>query len=727
MRNFKRMISIALIVLLSLLFTLPQSVIVSASAVNSTVGNQISLQTIKQAIDKASQNVINGGVDSEWEAIGLAKAGKKVPESYTNDLSLHIEDQVVGGLENKRIKITDIERLAMAATAIGKDPRAIDGLNLIEHIYNSPERRGGFDTMTFQGNNGPIFALIALDTKYFDVPEDAKWTRQKLIDELLRTQNDDGSWNLNENFDTPSIDITAMAIIGLSPYKDRAAVKKALDGAVNYLSSVQTKEGGFDGGSFVGGITSEAASQVIIGLTAYGIDPTGKKFTKQQNLIEHLFGFQNKDGGFKHTADYADSNEMATEQALQALVAYKLFLEGGGSLYQFGKINNTPEPPVDTVAPQIVINGISDGKTVSTSNITFTVKAHDDADGEVELAVKVNDKSLTPKDGTYRAVLKEGENNITVSATDQAGNKANLSYTVFYQIEKNIEIGKESAVKSGERIKINGTNTTVLLPDDIPVGTTLIVTKANEKHEGLKQSGDLLHFDFQYPSDKKIKGSFLLTMGVNDGIDVEKTGIYYFNEQTGKWKYTGGWGKAKNGVISIKVDHFSTYGVFTDTDGPVNIQFTEEEITSNKITVGLSADDPSGIKKYILYRNGKVIADVKGKETEFTDKDLKSGQDYEYRVIAVDGLGNKSSEESTTVTTLTEEAMKSGNDEDSSGGDKDHLNHDQKQTVNGKTATTDKGDKLPQTATNIYNFLIAGAALIIIGFVILYIRKRRWV
>src|SRR5699024_567135 len=152
-------------------------------------------------------------------------------------------------------------------------------------IYNSPERRGGYDTMTFQGNNGPIFALVALDTKNFEVPDDAKWTRQNLIDELLSTQNEDGSWHLNENFESPSIDITAMALIGLSPYKDQPEVKEALDKAVEWLSDKQSNNGGFDGGDFVGGITNEAASQVIIGLTAYGINPTDEQFTKNGNDV----------------------------------------------------------------------------------------------------------------------------------------------------------------------------------------------------------------------------------------------------------------------------------------------------------------------------------------------------------------------------------------------------------------------------------------------------------
>lgn len=46
---------------------------------------------------------------------------------------------------------------------------------------------------------------------------------------------------------------------------------------------------------FVGGITSEAASQVIIGLSANGIDPTNEEFVKNENsLISHLLSYQRR-------------------------------------------------------------------------------------------------------------------------------------------------------------------------------------------------------------------------------------------------------------------------------------------------------------------------------------------------------------------------------------------------------------------------------------------------
>ncbi|WP_052345731.1 DUF4430 domain-containing protein [Paucisalibacillus sp. EB02] len=397
------------------------------------------------AIENTSAFILENGVDSEWEAIGLATSGKVIPENYLSVFHENVENQIISGLENGRIKITDIQRIAIAAVAICLDPRNIDGMNLLELIYNSPERRGGFDTMTFQGNNGPIFALIALDTKNFPVPEDAKWTRQALIDELLRTQNDDGSWSLNEMFDTPSVDITGMALTGLSPYKDQPAVREALDRAVNWLSSVQTDNGGFDGGDFVGGITSEATSQVIIGLSAYGIDPTSQAFTKNgNNIISHLLAFQNPDGGFKHTMDYDYSDAMATEQALQALVAYNNFHNGKGSLYHFGELEE--ELPDD--------NGDNPGEEEKPGN-------QEDEQGKDEEPKDQDEQEKDENHGDKTDDLEKGGNN--TDEKEQQGNPEN---------NKNDQKDKDS-------LKDNGKERTVTDQVSNEIGKKLPDTSSN--------------------------------------------------------------------------------------------------------------------------------------------------------------------------------------------------------------------------------------------------------
>lgn len=344
---------------------------------------------IGERIDKTASYILSNKVTSEWQAIGLARAGKDVPSSYDDVFYQNVETQVEEMMDWGRTKITDIERLSIAAVAIDKDPTDVNGTDLIDSIYNSM-MRGKTDSMLIQGNNGPIFALIALDTLDFPEPEDSKWNRDKLIEELINNQNDDGSWALNPSFPDPSIDITAMAIIGLSPYKDQPEVKESIEGAIEYLSSVQNDKGGFTE-SFVGGTSSEATSQTIIGLTAYGMDPTDEMFTKNgNNLIDHLITYHNADGGFSHLLDYG-SNGMATEQAMQALVAYDLFLKDEGRLYDFSSM----EGPV--VDKEYLEEKIKEAENIDTDSKTEeSVLVLEDAIEQAESVL--NDEEATEDD-----------------------------------------------------------------------------------------------------------------------------------------------------------------------------------------------------------------------------------------------------------------------------------------------------------------------------------------
>ena len=317
----------------------------------------------QQALEKVVDHMLQQDITSEWQAIGLAKAGVKVPGGYEEEFYKNFESQVASRSGTGRLKITDVERLTMAAVAIGKDPTDVRKFNLLDKIYNSENHNyQNSDTMTYQGNNGLTFALIALDTKNFAVPENARWNRESIIAELIKNQREDGSWSLQIGVPDAktSYDITAMALIGLAPYKEQAPVKAAIDKAVDFLSEHQGPTGGFNE-AFVGGISSEATSQVIIGLTANNLDPQSDHFTKNGiNLVDHLLSFQTTDGGFKHTAGESGSNAMATEQALQGLVAYDLYTKGEGRLYDFNEMTPEPQPEIEVAGPSALQDLVND-------------------------------------------------------------------------------------------------------------------------------------------------------------------------------------------------------------------------------------------------------------------------------------------------------------------------------------------------------------------------------
>ena len=276
----------------------------------------------------------------EWMVIGLARSGRPVPAGYYDNVVEYVKAMADANERLHRAKVTDNARVILALTAIGKDVTNVGGHNLLK----------GMDNMAYvqkQGINGPIFTLIALDSHNYPTMGDV--TREKLIQVILDAQLPGGGWNLSgENADT---DMTAMAIQALAPYyKTNETVKAAVDKALEALSALQRGDGGF--GSW-GTVNSESCAQVIVALTALGIDPaTDSRFVKNgSTVLGALAGFYVDGGGFKHTAD-GERNGMATEQGYYALAAYYRFLNGQTSLYNMSDVTiqtggHTPGNPDD--------------------------------------------------------------------------------------------------------------------------------------------------------------------------------------------------------------------------------------------------------------------------------------------------------------------------------------------------------------------------------------------
>jgi uncharacterized protein YjdB/putative cell wall-binding protein len=277
---------------------------------------------ITALINGISSNITLDNCD-DWIALGLNKTGKTIPDGYLESLQQRVRDNTEGGVLDFGVKTTEGERLTLAVLASGGDPENIEGQNILSYICNS---------YMDQGINAYVFGLIALDSKNFDVPEAAKWTRESLVDAILGQQLSDGGWSYGGDAADP--DMTAMAISALAPYKSQEEVKTALDRGIAVLSQIQDDDDG--GYSSYGAKCSESSAQVIIGLCANGIDPTtdGRFIKNGKNPMDSLLTFATEDKkGFGHTND--SYNGMATEQGLEALAAYNLFKDGKGSLYSF--------------------------------------------------------------------------------------------------------------------------------------------------------------------------------------------------------------------------------------------------------------------------------------------------------------------------------------------------------------------------------------------------------
>ena len=291
-------------------------------------------------LNEATQKTVNylcenveepnfGSVGGEWTVLGLARAEADVSdeyfEMYFQNVSAYTASQN-GVLYAK--KYTEYSRVILAVTASGYDPADVGGYNLLLPLAD-------FEQTVFQGINGPVFALLALDSGSYEIPENAadstQATRDMYVDYIINAQLPGGGWSLAGG--EAEVDLTAMVLQALAKYSDRKDVAEAIDKGLEILSSKQNENGGYQFNA-AEPESSESTAQVIVALVELGIPLDDPRFVKNGNtLLDALLRFQNEDGGFCHILD-EDSDLLATEQAFCALAAVNVMWYREGSLYK---------------------------------------------------------------------------------------------------------------------------------------------------------------------------------------------------------------------------------------------------------------------------------------------------------------------------------------------------------------------------------------------------------
>ena len=291
-----------------------------------------------------------GSTAADWLPIGLSRYGAEDDyDSYLAALRTYVEQKYREPDKLDRTKATEWHRIALAVLACGGDPthfgRDENGadINLIaDGVYD----RGKTADLGRQGLNGWLWGLITLDSMKYTIPAGASYTRTELVKTILSYQLSDDGFNLRvAQGSTADPDITAMAIQSMGPYYRTSTlnVKDPVDRALERLSQLQLDTADFRSW---GTRNSESTSQVIISLCSVGIDPQNDpRFVKNGlNLLDALFYYQQEDGGFAHSYELdegnpsavpGESDSMATDQALLALVSVWRQAQGMSPLYDF--------------------------------------------------------------------------------------------------------------------------------------------------------------------------------------------------------------------------------------------------------------------------------------------------------------------------------------------------------------------------------------------------------
>ena len=412
----------------------------------------------------------------EWTVLSLARG-----EYYTKDNAYFTGyyNRIVDYVNNKaasvnmngalnKSKSTDNSRVIMALSSIGKDATAVGDWNLIAPFND-------FNWIKKQGINGPIFALIALDTNDYETEDTT--IRQQCIDFILDAQFEDGGWALSGSTADP--DITAMALQALAPYKSQSNVATAAEEAISTLSATQNSNGGY---ASWGTVNSESCAQVIVALTTWGINPdTDSRFVKNgKSVVDALLAHYLEDeSAFEHVID-SGANGMATDQACYALVAYNRFMSGKTALYDMSDVTFDEKAevvagkPVATLGlPTNIANDI--GKTF---NATISLDQWDNTAGYklIDFIINVPEGlSVTGvtvgnrlSGGTVNYNLEEDTGKLRVVYFD-ANEHSDLTvsgtafpvqlFTIGFRVEQEIAVEKLDISIGGMSIKLSSDST----------------------------------------------------------------------------------------------------------------------------------------------------------------------------------------------------------------------------------------------------------------------------
>lgn len=365
------------------------------------------LSNVLEYVKLETSNPSLGSTYGEWAV--LAEARGNVSASVWYDKYLSNIAKSVASMNGKldptstQTKHTEYSRVILALTALGEDATKFTGsngtvYNLVEPLF---EKNGSTYRVSEQGNNGTAFALIALDSGNYYDNATGTTARNAWIKSLCDAQINNGAWGIDADFPGSNVDMTAMVVQALAPYcSTNATVKAAVDKAVEWLSAEYQKTGDYG--------SSESAAQVIVALSALGIDAkTDSRF--QHNGISVLSNFLSyadpNSKGFLHDKQPNSTvNQMASEQAAYTLVAYDRYVNGSKRLYDMSDVTKR-----ENADAQAVIDMINQIGYVDESSYNAIAEARN-AYNKLSAADKekvTNYNTLTAAETSYKAILKQ--------------------------------------------------------------------------------------------------------------------------------------------------------------------------------------------------------------------------------------------------------------------------------------------------------------------------------
>lgn len=234
---------------------------------------------------------------------------------------------------------SDYIRLSLSLTAIGIDPRNVEGNDLLEKIDQADREE------YFQMSTGSLAYALALMERY---PDSFSGTlKEDTIQKILDAQQADGSFEYTAGAGFSDPDSTAQAMQGLMLLGDTYASE--IQAAVDWLKAQMNEDGAILNW---GAANPSSTAQVLIAFAQKGEVPANDQ---EKTLYDGIMTFALDNGSFLDAnwqTGELEYNEYATGQCFQALVAYSRMVNGQSALFDLSDAAVAPRPKPEEEKPE---------------------------------------------------------------------------------------------------------------------------------------------------------------------------------------------------------------------------------------------------------------------------------------------------------------------------------------------------------------------------------------
>ena len=515
---------------------------------------------------------------AEWVMLGRLRAldgaqGWKTKDADIQTYVATVMTAIQSGKLSRETVPTTIERVILTLTALGLDATDFCGQDLTAWLYENQNWNNYV-------SSDLIWGLIALDSGKYTA---ADGYREALIQHLTEYQKQDtGAFFYSHGYNADDVDMTAMDMIALAPYKDgNATAKKMYDAGWKYIESNRDDQGNYGGKSYDPCCTN---AYVVIAKCAAG--QTGMEDTVSW-MLKNCLG----EKGFNLNGEY---NGMSTYQGMMAMAAYQRAKAGKAGLFNMSDVSKRV---IQVAQPKVsgsrTYNGKKQTAPLAASGF-YTVSGTTSATkvGKYTVTVTLNDKTNTIWADGSTADLKltweitKPSNTITVknvtktastkAQTVKLGAKAKESAKLSYKSSsKSVKVDKNGKVTIAKnfvgKATITVTASATKTYQETVKKVTVTVNPAKVKLTGVKnykgkklkaywkKNTKVTGYQVQYSTSSKFKSAKTVTVKGYKSTSktitkLTKNKKYYVRVRTyktvGKVNYYSGWSNVKS--ITIK-------------------------------------------------------------------------------------------------------------------------------------------------------------------------------